>query len=76
VKDHLLFLLFTKSAAPPKSAAPVHCPPPPSCRGPAPPGDPSWLRAWFECFSRPTTTLSKGFHINVERAVTKAKHTA
>jgi len=35
VKDHLLFLLFSKRAAPLKSAANGHCPPrPPSCRGP------------------------------------------
>jgi len=32
VKDHLPFLLFTKSAALPKSAVPGHYPP---CRGPA-----------------------------------------
>jgi len=35
VKDHLLFLLFTKSVAPPKSAAQGHCPPRSPCRGPA-----------------------------------------
>ena len=35
VKDHLLFLLFTKSAGPPKSAAPGHFSPRPRpCRGP------------------------------------------
>jgi len=34
MKDHLLFLLFTKSAAPLKSAAPDHCPSRPPCWSP------------------------------------------